>query len=211
MSGTVARRHTVNHNLISLTATNQMAEAIESYGCRTFSAKEMAFNVLGLMHPLLFNVAQMEPVWADLNGGMDKLNDLADISNDIRSGLNLTSSIRKAVVADNAADFKVLKGVEAESLHHSVKVLPRANFKPSFPALKPINAEAEFAKLRGVVDLDKVIVITGYAEVGPWGSSRTRWDMEKNGALSIEGILELSVLMGLIKRKLIKKTSTNSI
>jgi 3-oxoacyl-ACP reductase-like protein len=28
-----------------------------------------------------------------------------------------------------------------------------------------------------MADLDKVIVITGFAEVGPWGSSRTRWEL----------------------------------
>lgn len=49
-----------------MNATNSVAEGIESHGCRTFSAKEMAFNILGLMHPLVFDVAQIEPVWADV-------------------------------------------------------------------------------------------------------------------------------------------------
>lgn len=48
-----------------MSATNSVAEGIESKGCRTFSAKEMAFNILGLMHPLLFDVTQIEPIWAD--------------------------------------------------------------------------------------------------------------------------------------------------
>jgi fatty acid synthase subunit alpha, fungi type len=61
---------------------------LESYGVRMFSAKEMAFNILGLMHPLLFSITQVEPIWADLNGGMDRLPDLADISTHIRSKLN---------------------------------------------------------------------------------------------------------------------------
>jgi 3-oxoacyl-ACP reductase-like protein len=42
-----------------------VSEGIEEKGCRTFSAKEMAFNILGLMHPLMFDVTQIEPVWAD--------------------------------------------------------------------------------------------------------------------------------------------------
>ena len=33
-------------------------------------------------------------------------------------------------------------------------------------------------KLRGMLDLEKVIIVTGFAEVGPWGSSRTRWELE---------------------------------
>lgn len=48
-----------------MSATNSVAEGIEAKGCRTFSAKEMAFNILGLMHPLLFDVTQIEPIWAD--------------------------------------------------------------------------------------------------------------------------------------------------
>jgi hypothetical protein len=36
--------------------TNIVAHELESHGVRTFSAKEMAFNILGLtMHPLLFS------------------------------------------------------------------------------------------------------------------------------------------------------------
>jgi 3-oxoacyl-ACP reductase-like protein len=163
----------------------------------------MAFNILGLMHPLLFDVAQVEPVWADLNGGMDKLTDLAQITSNIRTQLNMTASIRKAIALDNSADYKAINGVEAEAIHHDVKVLPRANFKLPFPDLKPIDPKSQFAKLGGLLDLEKVIVVTGYAEVGPWGSSRTRWDMEKDGKLSIEGTLELAYTMGMIKRNLL--------
>ena len=54
---------------------NIVAHELESYGVCTFSAKEMAFNILGLMHPLLFIITQVEPIWADLNGGMDRLPD----------------------------------------------------------------------------------------------------------------------------------------
>ncbi|KAF8816257.1 hypothetical protein BYT27DRAFT_7208450 [Phlegmacium glaucopus] len=37
---------------------------------------------------------------------------------------------------------------------------------------------SDLSHLRGLVDLEKVVVITSYGEVGPWGSSRTRWEME---------------------------------
>ncbi|KAH8924677.1 hypothetical protein BT69DRAFT_1308121 [Atractiella rhizophila] len=179
--------------------TAQISEGVESYGCRTFSAKEMAFNILGLMHPLLFDVAQIEPVWADLNGGMDKLSDLAAITTKIRTDIQMTATIRKAIAMDNSADFKTVNGVEAEAIHHDVTVLPRANFQLPWPELKNIRDLEELSKLRGLIDLDKVIVVAGYAEVGPWGSSRTRWEMEKDGQLSIEGTLELAYVTGLIK------------
>jgi fatty acid synthase subunit alpha len=107
--------------------TNIVAHELESYGVRTFSAKEMAFNILGLMHPLLFSITQVEPIWADLNGGMDCLPDLADITTRIH--------FRRAIACDNAADFTVINGVTAERLYQTVNVLPRANFRFAFPSL----------------------------------------------------------------------------
>ena len=40
--------------------TNIVADELERFGVRTFSAMEMAFNTLGLMHPLLFSITQVE-------------------------------------------------------------------------------------------------------------------------------------------------------
>ncbi|KAH9953141.1 hypothetical protein BC827DRAFT_1250248 [Russula dissimulans] len=40
------------------------AQDIDTYGVRTFSAKEMAFNILELMQPILFSITQVKPTWA---------------------------------------------------------------------------------------------------------------------------------------------------
>jgi hypothetical protein len=48
--------------------------------------------------------------------------------------------------------------------------------------------------LQGLIDLDHVIIITGFAEVGPWGSPRTRWEMEARGEFRIEGCIEMGGL-----------------
>lgn len=179
--------------------TNIVAEGLETYGVRTFSAKEMAFNILGLMHPLLFSITQVEPIWADLNGGMDRLPDIADVTGRIRSALNKKGDLRRAIARDNAADFKVLNGVDAERLIQTVDVLPRANFRFNFPELESQESLVDVTKLRGMLDLDKVMVITGSAEVGPWGSARTRWEMEARGEFTIEGAIEMAWMMGYIK------------
>ncbi|PCH42040.1 fatty acid synthase [Wolfiporia cocos MD-104 SS10] len=180
-------------------STNIVAHEVESHGVRTFSAKEMAFNLLGLMHPLLFSITQVEPIWADLNGGMDRLPDLADITARIRTNLNKKSELRRAIARDNAADFKTTNGVEAERVLQTVNVTPRANFKFQFPALESQESLADVAKLRGLLDLDQVIVATGYGEVSPWGSSRTRWEMEARGEFTIEGCIEMAWMTGHIK------------
>jgi hypothetical protein len=64
----------------------------------------MAFNILGLMHLLLFSITQVEPIWADLIGGMDRLPDLADITTRIRTKLNKKAELRRAIARNNSAD-----------------------------------------------------------------------------------------------------------
>jgi len=49
-----------------------------------------------------------------------------------------------------------------------------------------------------LIDLEKVAVITGFAEASPWGSSRTRWEMEARGEFTIEGTNK-AWIMGFIK------------
>jgi len=180
-------------------AMNTAAQELEGYGVRTFSAKEMAFNILGLLHPLLFSITQVEPIWADLSGGMDHLPDLADITNRIRLGINKKSELRRAIARDNSAEFKDMNGVEAERVLQTVNVTARANFRFEFPELESASALEDLAKLRDVIDLDQVAVVTGFAEISPWGSSRTRWEMEARGQFTLEGCIEMAWMMGLIK------------
>jgi fatty acid synthase subunit beta len=179
--------------------TNMVAQQVEAHGVRTFSAKEMAFNLLGLMHPLLFSITQVEPIWADLNGGMDRLPDLAEITRRIRSTINQQSELRRAITRDNAADYKIAHGADGERVLQIVPVTPRANFKFDFPKVEGANATEQLSQLQNLIDLEQVIVITGFAEVGPWGSSRTRWEMEAFGEFTIEGCIEMGWIMGFIK------------
>src|SRR5258707_6753222 len=143
---------------------NMIAQGIEMYGVRTFSAKEMAFNILGLMHPLLFSITQVEPLWADLSGAMDRP-DLAEITTRIRNGLIQEGEKRKAISLDTSLDYTVSHGHEAGRVLQTVKVTPRANFKFNFPHLEESASLNDLAYLHGLIDLDKVVVVTGFAEV----------------------------------------------
>lgn len=184
-----------------MAGNNIVAEGIEKYGVRTFSQQEMAFNLLGLMAPPIVNLCQVEPVWADLNGGFQYIPNLKDLMMDLRKEYTETSEIRKAVIKENAIEHKIINGEDSEALYKKVTVQPRANLKFDFPKLpdwetevKPLNSD-----LKGMVDLEKVVVVTGFAEVGPWGNSRTRWEMEAYGQFSLEGCVEMAWIMGLIK------------
>jgi fatty acid synthase subunit alpha len=86
--------------------------------------------------------------------------------------------------------------LEAERVLQVVNVTSRANFRFDFPALEAYKSLADVTKLQGTVDLDKVIVIIGFTEMGPWGSSRTRWEMEPRGHFTIEGCIEMAWMMG---------------
>lgn len=184
-----------------MSGNNIIAEGIEKFGVRTFSQQEMAFNILGLMAPAMVNLCQMEPVFADLNGALQYIPNLNELSSKLRQNLLETSEIRKAVTSETAIEHKIVNGDESERLHQKVTVQPRANMKFEFPVLPDYKAEIEqlAATRRGMVDLDKVVVVAGFAEVGPWGNARTRWEMEAYGKFSLEGCIEMAWMMGLIK------------
>ncbi|PHH55001.1 Fatty acid synthase subunit alpha [Ceratocystis fimbriata CBS 114723] len=184
-----------------MNGNNIVAEGVEAFGVRTFSQQEMAFNLLGLMSPAIVDLCQNEPVFADLNGGLQFIPNLNEIMTKLRSDIMQTSEVRKAVSKETAIENTVVNGADSEALFKRKVVQPRANIKFDFPQkldwdseIAPLNA-----KLKGMVDLEKVVVVTGFAEVGPWGNSRTRWEMEAYGEFSLEGCVEMAWIMGLIK------------
>ncbi|KAL2038780.1 hypothetical protein N7G274_008538 [Stereocaulon virgatum] len=184
-----------------MSGNNVVAEGVERYGVRTFSQQEMAFNLLGLMAPNIVNLCQIEPVFADLNGGLQFIPDLKDMMTNLRKEIMETSEVRQAVTKETAIENKVVNGEESEALYRKVTIEPRANIKYQFPELPDWKNDVEplNANLKGMVDLDKVVVVTGFSEVGPWGNSRTRWEMEAYGKFSLEGCVEMAWIMGLIR------------
>lgn len=184
-----------------MSGNNIVAEAVENFGVRTFSQQEMAFNLLGLMSPTIVDLCQNEPVFADLNGGLQFITNLNETMTRERKTLTETSEIRRAVTKETSAENKIVNGEDSEALYKKRVIEPRANIKFEFPTLPDWKSEVAplNEKLKGMVDLEKVIVVTGFAEVGPWGNSRTRWEMEAFGEFSLEGCIEMAWVMGLIK------------
>ncbi|KAL4923343.1 trifunctional fatty acid synthase subunit FAS2 [Aspergillus undulatus] len=184
-----------------MSGNNMVAEGVEKLGVRTFSQQEMAFNLLGLMAPAIVNLCQLDPVFADLNGGLQFIPDLKDLMTRLRTEIMETSDVRRAVIKETAIENKIVNGEDSEVLYKKVIAEPRANIKFQFPSLP--NWEEDIQPhnetLKGMVNLDKVVVVTGFSEVGPWGNSRTRWEMEAYGKFSLEGCVEMAWIMGLIK------------
>lgn len=183
-----------------MSANNIIAEGIEKVGVRTFSQKEMAFNILGLLTPQIINLCQEQPVLADLNGGLQFIENLKDFTTKLRSDLVETADVRRAVSMENAIEQKVVHGAGMDANFAKATVQPRANMTFPFPETKLYDELKKIAPdMENMLDLESVIVVTGFAEVGPWGNARTRWEMEAKGEFSIEGCIEMAWIMGLIK------------
>ncbi|CAI5758609.1 unnamed protein product [Candida verbasci] len=183
-----------------MSANNIIAEGIEKLGVRTFSQKEMAFNILGLLTPSIVQLCQEEPIMADLNGGLQFIENLKEFTSKLRTDLTENADIRRAVSIESSIEQKVINGDNVDSNYNAVKVQPRANMKFEFPTLKSYEEIKEISpNLEGMLDLENIVVVTGFAEVGPWGNSRTRWEMEAFGEFSLEGAIEMAWIMGLIK------------
>lgn len=165
-------------------------------GVRTFSATEMAFNILVLMSPTLVDLCEDEPVYADFGAGLDLVNDFKLRLDEIRAQLHQQSDIQRAIFEEDAAGNSGQPQTLKTSMHRR-----RALMDVSFPKLSSFEETVSELgdKLEGMVDLDRVVVITGFGEIGPWGSSRTRWEMEAYGQFSLEGCVEMAWIMGLIR------------
>lgn len=168
-------------------------------GVRTFSPEEMAFNILVLLTPTIVGLCEDEAIYADFNGGLDMVTDLKLRVDQIRATIHEKKDILRAIYEEDR-----LEGLVEDSTHPNLSVAPnpqRALFEVGFPDLSSFEEEVgELGKeLHGMADLDRVVVITGFGELGPFGSSRTRWEMESKGRFSLEGCIEMAWVMGLIK------------
>ncbi|KAL5319173.1 hypothetical protein ACEPPN_012222 [Leptodophora sp. 'Broadleaf-Isolate-01'] len=173
---------------------------IEKLGVQTFSQEEMAGDILALLSPEMIDICQSCPLFADLNGGLDAIEDLSHALATIRTSLKEDTEIREAIAKEDLLDAAGMLGqviVEAEP----DTLIPRSYIDLGFPTLPDYGGgiEALSTQLEGMVDLNTVAVITGFAELGPNGNSRTRWEMESSGAFSTEGCIEMAWIMGLIK------------
>lgn len=185
-----------------MNVNNIVAESIEHHNVMTFSQQEMAFNILGLMTPAVNLLCQDDPVFADLNGGLQLIPDLKKVLGGARASIMETSDNRKALHKESQIFESCLHGKDREPIAGATSQghRPRANLRFDFPTLPGYESTLEeLSNLKGMVDLSRVIVVVGYSELGPWGNARTRWEMEAFGEFSREGFVEMAWIMGLIK------------
>ena len=178
-----------------------VAPVIESKGALTFSQHEMAFNIIVLASQEIAQMCETETLLADLNGGLHMLASLDEVMSTARSQLLLETQIQKAVANEDAREKAVLNGPEdAISQIASTKLTSRNTMQIGFPSLPDYDTVLRpLQHLQAMVDPSATIVVVGFSELGPWGSARTRWEMESRAKLSTAGCIELAWMMNLVK------------
>lgn len=181
---------------------DSIAPIIESKGALTFSQPEMAFNITALLSTEMAQICESEAVFADLNGGLDLIPDLSQVMAAARSESSLKSLIQKIILKEDARQVEVLRGsnkLNISSAGRNTTKAARLTPQIGFPSLPDYDKTLlPLQDLQGMVDLSSTIVIVGFSELGPWGSARTRWEMESRGKLSPAGYAELAWMMNLI-------------
>lgn len=146
-----------------------MVAAVEAAGVQTWSTDEMAENLLGLCVPEQRIAAREAAILADFTGGLDPSIDL------------------KALAADQETVEESAEADDVETATVAALPAPARAVTGMAPAWPSIDAAPE-----------DLVVIVGAGELGPYGSSRTRFEMEVDEKLSAAGVLELAWNTGLV-------------
>ncbi|KAJ2159048.1 fatty acid synthase alpha subunit Lsd1 [Coemansia sp. RSA 552] len=182
-----------------MNSTNSIAPRFEELGIRTFSTREMAFNILGLLHPRITHAARHMPVLANLGGRMGLFGVMSGHLKEARMSIQTRSDMYQLASKDQSLDFLLEQPGIASLIAAETDKTPLAKPRHNFPETKSYDGLEHLHHLQDMVNLDKVVVITGYGEFGAHGNAETRWEMEAFGQLSIEGCIELAWIMGLIR------------
>src|SRR6201995_5342964 len=131
--------------------------------------------LLALCHLWAKAPAANAPLKVDLTGG------LGDVDIDMAE---LAAKAREEMTSESVAD-------DDEAAAGTIAALPSPprGFSPAPPPVWD----------RRDLDPSELVVIVGGAELGPYGSSRTRFEMEVDNELSAAGVLELAWTTGLIR------------
>ena len=178
-----ASRVSLAHALIGWTKgtglmghNDAIVDAVEEAGVTTYTTAEMAAMLLSLCTVDAKAAAAEKPIQVDFTGG------LGDIELDMAA---LAAEAREEMLAEGAA------AEEDSADAGTISALPSP---PRVDDSRPI---PEWDDLD--VDPADLVVIVGGAELGPYGSSRTRFEMEVDNELSAAGVLELAWTTGLVK------------
>ncbi|MEJ7635896.1 fatty acid synthase subunit beta domain-containing protein [Aeromicrobium sp.] len=172
---TWADRVTLSHAIIGwvrgtglMGGNDPLVEAVEAAGVTTWTPEGMAEALLETATPAARAAARVEPLTVDLTGG------LAGAALDLKA---LAAGVERPSAAREDDDHTIAALAASPAQLDRVEQMDWA----------PIEARPE-----------DLVVIVGAGELGPYGSSRTRFEMEVSDELSAAGVLELAWTTGLV-------------
>ena len=179
---TWAERVTLVHALIGwvrgtglMGHNDPLVDAVEQAGVQTWSTAEMAELLLRWCTAQARERAAEEPCIADFTGGLAKAN------------LDLPALGKQAAEQAEAADDG---DAATDSAAVTIAALPAP---PTASSALPVPEWGEVT-----ADPAELVVIVGTGELGPYGSARTRFEMEVDEQLSAAGVLELAWTTGMV-------------
>lgn len=147
-----------------------MVAAVEKAGVQTWSTTEMADELLKWCTSRARQVTAAAPQQIDLTGGL------------ARAKLDLPA------LAKQAAEL-----AEPEPAAGAEKTIAALPAPPAMSSALPVPEWGEVT-----ADPADMVVIVGAGELGPYGSARTRFEMEVSDELSAAGVLELAWTTGMV-------------
>ncbi|WP_281916844.1 type I polyketide synthase [Nocardia sputorum] len=147
-----------------------MVEAVEKAGVQTWSTAEMADELLKWCTSRARQVTVTGPQQIDLTGGL------------ARAKLDLPALAKQA--AEQA---------EEETDADAGRTIAALPAPPTVTSALPVPEWGEVT-----ADPADMVVIVGAGELGPYGSARTRFEMEVSDELSAAGVLELAWTTGMV-------------
>ncbi|MFI5778916.1 fatty acid synthase subunit beta domain-containing protein [Nocardia sp. NPDC051570] len=174
-----ARRVTLVHALIGwvrgtglMGHNDPLVAAVQKAGVQTWSTQEMADELLKWCTSRARVVTAQGPQQIDLTGGL------------ARAKLDLPALMKDV---DRSGDD------DAEATESEVRTLAALPAPPTRTSALPV---PEWGSV--TADLDDMVVIVGAGELGPYGSARTRFEVEVEDRLSAAGVLELAWTTGMV-------------
>ncbi|CBF80164.1 STCJ_EMENI Putative sterigmatocystin biosynthesis fatty acid synthase alpha subunit [Aspergillus nidulans FGSC A4] len=173
-----------------MAANDLVAETAEKQGrVLTFSVDEMGDLISLLLTPQLATRCEDAPVMADFSGNLSCWRDASAQLAAARASLRERADTARALAQEDEREYRCRRaGSTQEPVDQRVSL--HLGF-PSLPEYDPLLHP-------DLVPADAVVVV-GFAELGPWGSARIRWEMESRGCLSPAGYVETAWLMNLIR------------
>jgi fatty acid synthase subunit alpha len=173
---------------------NILAEGLERFNLKTFSQDEMALRIIGLMALPIVQANYLEPLLADLSGGLNLVPDIKEKMVTIRNELSEMSSSHRILAKEQEAESNAsLAGMESAALPSFNK---RANIKLDFPRLLDYESEIkQFSNLEGMIDLEKVCTHNLVLGSHPQARDKSRYLEKANKRRDVESAYRIFLLM----------------